>query len=652
MDKLAYWVALPPEEAVPEAHKHVRRYYSILRDTGHLDKIEKAYQMYWGLGDYDSASMSLGGDQDELIKIRINHLRSIISHVLVLVTQNRPALKAVAVNNDVASQNSARLGDTLIDYYFGTKSIEEILKEAAELSLVTSLAYVVMEWDTTQGQEYGATQAGQVIYDGDIKASAKSCLEVISDIYAESNDWYIIREKVNKYDLAAQFPEKAEEICNVKDPDLLEWGDRYFDTIESDLVWRYTLVHRKTPAVPTGRYMRFLEGDIMLTDGPLPYRDTLCFPIHPGKIGGTKLGYTPAFDLLSVNEALNDVWSAIVTNLSTFGVSNVWTPTGSNLNVTQLAGGMNHIEADQKPEAINLSQMPAELMNATDKLRGEMEMLSGINDVVRGNPQASLRSGEALALVAAQAIAYNSGLQQSFYKLLEKVGNGIVGLLKDYATTPKMIAIVGNSRKSYLKQFTGDSLNGIDRVMCEQVSAVSKTTAGRIDIANQLLQAQLLPDPQAYLTLIETGRIDPLLDPVVNEKLLIQQENELLRDGSNPVQAVITEDHSQHIKGHREVLSDPLLKLDPEVLNRVLSHIQEHIMLGSSPEYMQLAPLFGHQPIPPPPMPAMPGVNGEMMQPVANEPTGEMPGIPQPPEGTPAEFDGAIQQQNNMEIPS
>jgi hypothetical protein len=629
-DPMSYWANQAPDDLVGDLYKRVANYYSQLQSNGHYEKIRKAYNQYYGLGEYDSTVVHESGEQGELLRVRINKLRAILNHVLVLVTQNRPALKAVAVNSDVASLMGAKLGETLIDYYMSTRDIEAILKHAAELALVTSRGYVVMDWDPSQGNEYGATADGQVVYDGDVLARAKSALDVAYDIYSEDPVWYVVIDRVNKYDLAAQYPEKAEKIVQLQDSTYDQIDFPFFDHMENDLIYRYQLRHKRTPAVPQGRLLEFLDGEIWLTDGPLPYKDMLVFPTQPGKVGGLSLGYTPAFDLLSVGDVYNSVLSAIVTNVDTFGVNNVWTPAGSNLQINQLAGGLNHLESDVKPEAVNLSQMPPEMFNVVNMVDEIFANLSGINEVVQGTPQASLRSGEALALVAAQAVAYNSGLQQSYVNLAIRVGDGILGLLKEYATTPRLIAIVGQKNRSMARTFSGANLEGIDRVIVEPVNAVTKTTAGKMEIANQLLQQGLIKSPEEYLTLLQTGRPDSMLDGVVTESLLIQQENEFLRDGAMPVMAVLTDDHARHIKGHKEVLSDPYLRTDPAVVERTLAHIQEHINLGTSPMYMQIAPLLMEQPIqpmmgPPGASPMAPG------QPPMAEP---MPAMPEetPPE--------------------
>ena len=47
------------------------------------------------------------------------------------------------------------------------------------------------------------------------------------------------------------------------------------------------------------------------------------------------------------------------------------------------------------------------------------ETVSGVNSVVRGNPEKSIKSGAALATIQAQAIQFMNGLQQSYIFLID-----------------------------------------------------------------------------------------------------------------------------------------------------------------------------------------------------------------------------------------
>ena len=107
-------------------------------------------------------------------------------------------------------------------------------------------------------------------------------------------------------------------------------------------------------------------------------------------------------------------------------------------------------------------------------LEQNMETLSGVNSVARGNPQDSLRSGTSLALVQSQAVQFMSGLQQQYVRLVEDVGTGLINILKEYAKTNRVAQIVGKSNKAYIKEFTGQDLKSINRIVVDFSNPMSK----------------------------------------------------------------------------------------------------------------------------------------------------------------------------------
>jgi hypothetical protein len=258
-----YFAAKPKEEITSDLMDKIDAYYGHLERTGHLEKIEESYRMYYGLGNYSGHKVHQRGDEGEYLQVRLNHYRSVLNHILVLSTQKRPATQCGAINTDYESMVSARLGNSLVDYYFKQDGTEQSIIDAAETSLITSKAYIVESWDVNKGKEYGANpETNEVIYDGDISVAVKSCLEVVEDIYAETPIWYIFRSLVNRYDLAAQYPEMAEQILNHKPEDRDVYKSSLLEVEDNDLVPVWTFRHLPTPALPSGRQIEFLTSDI------------------------------------------------------------------------------------------------------------------------------------------------------------------------------------------------------------------------------------------------------------------------------------------------------------------------------------------------------------------------------------------------------
>jgi hypothetical protein len=601
-----YFAALPSDEAVNEISHKIQIWGKNTIYNNYLSKLNKSMSYYHG--DFsrsgENHGLSYSGEQSELVNFPVNHYRNIGLHLLNMTTANRPNLKTRATNTDFKSQAQAILADGLLEYYFREKNLEDYIKIATEYAIVLGEGYVRMGWNSTAGQVVDEDEeTGEKFYEGDLEFANLSPFDIVRDPSREdqNHEWLIVRTYKNRYSLVAKYPELEEAIMaapSKDDLDNISYSSLSEEKTEDIPV--YEFFHKKSDALPDGRYIVFVSSEAVLYDGPLPYRDIPVYRIAASNRMGTPFGYTTMFDLMPIQESINLLFSTVITNQNAFGVQNVMVPKGADMNLTQLAGGLNIIEYNNlggKPEALNLTNTPAEIFNMLKMLEQQIETISGINSVTRGQPEASLRSAASLALIQAQAVQFSSSLQHSYTRLVENVGTGIIRILKDYAQYPRVAAIAGKAQRIYMKEFSSKDLTGIDRVTVETANTLAKTTAGRLEIANQLMQMGLVKNVDQYFTVLNTGKLENMLEGDQAELLLIRSENERMMDGGQ-VQALATDQHQVHVQEHKALLADPDLRQDPILAELVLNHITEHIELLRNTDPGLLA-ITRQQPLPP-----------------------------------------------------
>ncbi len=624
-DDSIYFAAKPSQKTAEVLESRATEWNNSMNVNGLLDKLRACYSAFHGnfyATDANGHQISFGGEQGELVNFPVNQWSNIATHMITMTVSNRPSMDCRATNTDYKSLVQTYLANQILDYYMREKKLEVYLKKAVEYAVVYGAGFVTMEWDATKGEVVDYIDETKTkIYEGDIVFGNLSPFDVMYDGTKETdneNEWVLIRKWRNKYDLAAKYPEHAEKLKGLATKSSTTNYRLGFMMLnqESDDVEVLEFYHKKSDALPNGRYMMFCSSDIVLQDLPMPYRVLPIFRIAPRGIHGTPWGYTPMFDLLPLQEALNSTFSTILTNQSAFGVQNVLNPRGSDIAVNQLAGGLNVIDYNVNPGApnggaptpLNLTSTPAEVFKMAEIIQQQMELISGINSVARGQPEPSLKSGTALALVQSMALQFISGLQQSYVEMIEGVGTAIIKMLQDFANTPRMVAIAGKSNRSFMKEFSSDDISNIARVVVDVGNPLARTTAGRVQMAEQLLQyGKITPDK--YIQLIHTGNMNAITEDTVHEEFLMKAENEALVDGEVP-EAIFTEQHKEHIDFHRGVLFDPELKKDGALVMRVQQHIQQHLDLLRTTD-PQLLILMNQQPLPPmiaPPM--MPGPGG------------------------------------------
>jgi len=611
MTEMTYWASQPPLECVQACEERTDSYYQALNTSGRLDLYITSYAYYHSILANQISNTGVSG----FSTIAINHYRNLLQHLLTMTVSQRPAFEPRATNSDHSSQTQTILARGLLDYYMRDKHLEVYLRDAVESALLFGEAFLLSEWDSSSGEIYAINpDTNAEVREGDVIYSTAHPLDVIRDVYSSRADdcqWYIVKRLKNKYDLAAKYPELADNIVNFTDTST----NRVFNVAlqslsigDTDLVPLYTLYHNRTPACPDGRVVSYLDNSTILFDGPLPYRTNPVNRIAPSEQIGTPFGYSVMFDLIPVQECLNGIYSTIKTNQETFGVQNVLVPKGSGFGIKEIVGGLNMIEytatgepGGGKPEALNLTKTAPEMFSFMNTLEKLMETLSGVNSVARGDPQASLKSGAALALVQAQAIQFSYNLQYAYTKLLENTGQSTINILRDYASVPRIAAIVGKNNQTEMREFTGKDLSSVNRVLVDQGNPMTRTTAGKVELAQMLVQMKLIDTPEQLLMVIQTGNLEVMTEGRTQELLGIKSENEFMSDGKK-VPVMITDDHLLHIHEHKCVLSDPAARtaegIGAQIATVTMAHIQEHAAMLQNPEIAPLLMLLGQQPVP------------------------------------------------------
>lgn len=581
-----YWCK-PTDECIQALVKRTSEYYQYITATGKMALWRLVFEQY-NRGFITLGSVSRGGVEGELLNLPINEFRNIADHVIGFTTQDKLAFEPQPINNDYTTAAQVTLAKGILNDYAKNKGMDGTCDHTAENAYLFGEGSVVKLFNENIGDLKFVDTDNQKIYrKGDIQFLEVNPTNLIRDIHIQQfkdNQWFIVRLFVNKYDLAAQYPKKAKEICEKAIS--TDWDNTRITATrgeKSDLIPLFMAFHKKTSSLPFGRQLFYLDSDTWLEDQHLEYREFPVYTMMPAPVESINFGYTVAFDLLPCQQVLDIVDGGHATNLTNFLVSNILVPDGCNLGVADLVGSMNLLKYNAqagKPEALNLVMFPPEGPTFRAFVVQRMETLAGINAQVRGMPDENITSGSQSALQDARAIRFNSRFAKAWAQMCADLASGILHDLQDHPEDIRTGLVAGKGNRSYLKEFYGSDVNMIDRVNVTLGSAYANTDAGRIEIAKDMVMNGMITDPKEYLEVIETGSLDPLTEGPHRELMLIKGENEKLSEGG-VCKAVISDDHPTHILEHKNVIADPGLRLsnDPKaaaIVNNTLTHIAEH----------------------------------------------------------------------------
>lgn len=665
-----YFANLPTRDCAFEVWGRIEEYFNEMRRTGRLALYRNAYTNFY-MGWIYRASMWRAGEQGELTRSFWNHSRNILIHLKTQTTQNKITYKTQVMNSNSKSANIVEFGNGLAMRYAEAPEydLDGRGRQSVEDTLVWGDSAIVALWNRFKGDPMAQDpMTGQILRDGDMDYFNVTPMDHIINCSVQSRDqtqWRIIRRWVNKYDWAAMYPQLAGKV------------DKYNDTEGSYATKLVTLIHHdnetipifyffheKTPAVPQGRFMVLADPDCVFEDGPLDYGDGQRgydhVPVYDNiveVVQGSPYGYSRYFDILPIQQSLNELVSALVSNNMNFAIQCVMAAKGSNLQWQELATGMSFIEFDPKvgemgvPKALNLLASAPESYSFLEMHIKNMETIAGINAMVRGNPESDITSGQYAALVTVQSVIFNSGLQKAYARLMERVMTGTIRTIKKNMIGKKIVRIVGETSEPYLKEFISSDLQDIESVTVDLVNPMIQTPAGKMAMADTLMKTGLIKDAQQYIGVYTEGDLPQLYRRQETQLKLIKQENEAILKGQSP-EVAVTDNHVAHILEHTQVFDNIEARMNPNAPHVVagMAHVQLHMNMLLGGQDPRTGAVTG------PINPVLAGIIGDPTLPPGTPSQIQLPPMPPPgmaPGGpSPAQTQGAKQPQSPAGAPS
>lgn len=615
MTDLQYWAMEDDQKLADTVKKKFDEYDQYVESVGRIERLRKSWEFLNGLTD-GAAGLRRGGKAGELVRISINNYRAFANNIHVLLTQAKSHFEVQAETMDFKSQAECVIGKSVVTYYNDEAKIGTKFSQSVLSALGNAEVFMELDWDEGKGREFAVNPAtGKVERGGDITARTHHTLNVARDIHQrspENNRWYIVRDWMDKWELAASAPEHRDHILQQKgaEDDYKSRRGSVYQKIKGalpagggDNIEVFRLYHDKTMACPLG-------VDALICGGKVLRRKTIeeCYGELPikrfaaGDIEGSFLAYSPLWDLIPLCEAADFLSTAAMTNAMNLAFTNIWS-NDPNLRMEQLTTALGKITSATKPEALNLAQSSPEIGKQLEYLHQKSQFLTGINSVAAGQPEAvsNIKSGNGLALILSTAVQFQSVVQERYADFRSEVMSLLIKILQKKAELPMVIAISGRGKASYAKTFKKDQIQKVRRVKCMVGSPIMATIGGRMQIADNI--AAKYPQAvsvNAYIAVLETGNLDHIEGKSFNESMLLLSENEAL-SGGKEIPVNILEKHPVHIFDHLAMISTPEAKENPDLVANATAHIMEHFRLWDklTREFPHLLPIIGIPPLAP-----------------------------------------------------
>lgn len=598
-----YFANQEVEKCVSRCIDHIDTYFLEMNRTGRINIYRNSYFKYFQ-GFILKGAIFHSGQEGELSNTYINHYGNLVTHTVNMVCQQKIAYEPQATVSDAQAQDQIKQAKGILFVYSNDVKADlgGKLRLSTEMSTVFGESYVSALWNKELGRTLATDydeESGEIsINEGDNEIEVWTPFDIIIDVNladASRKQWLILRRWENKFDVAARYPDWAKEIVSLSTAGSLgETQLTYSLTDENDILPVYYFIHKKTTSVPTGRLTIFIDDHVILADGKNPYRNAEIpvFRMAARELWGSPFGYTRAFDALPMQEMVDRLTSAILTNELTFAIQNVLIARGSSISWENLFGGLNVIEWDSslgeagKPSSLQLTSSPPETFTFIDKTIQNMGTIMGVNEVVRGNPDLVLKgqvSGAALALMSSNSITFNSDLQQAYVRLAEQVATQIIYNLQDFGFPDmgeqqpmnRQGMSMSATKKYFNKQYGKQDIDKIDRIVVKYGNPLAQTISGRMQIAEWYKDMGLLKTPADMEQVLETGSLEPATEAIESEMHLIKEENEALLRGEQ-VPVLWADVHTLHFPEHLAKIANLEARNNPKVLQAFKNHLDQH----------------------------------------------------------------------------
>ena len=617
-----YWATLTGSDLASAIEDKEDAYFETARNRGLLALWVIAYAAHHGLTpedlrDFATQQIGFQGNELELLRFHINLVRSYARQQTTLALGEDAAFKAMVVNSDHRSQAKAEIVDRILNGFY-KRYCAPFDEKVGESDGVLGEGGTHTRWDFVGGDTMKVPQpipmpdGTQLDHYVQKKSGAPYDTVVypwchVHETRASGEElWCVIRESESKWNTIAQFPQLKEQILNVSTGiDRYDFGTLFrledLEIANKDLITVKHFYHARCAAIPEGRYT-ILYADVILYDGPCPTKRGMPFAaMRSGEFIETSLGYADVWDLIAVQQAINQVNSDELQNYATFGRQSIGIEKGTEVTIDAIAKGTAFYfpQGGKSPQAVQLVAVPETLPDLKQYLHKQLDTISGQNAASRGDPDPNVRSGEMQALNHSIAISYQSFRQKAARRYRIRKAEILVDMIDRYAETPFFVEVAGVEQRSYVAEYTREDLSGIERITIDQVSPMMQSIAGRLQVYQQVAGIQDPSERAAAYEFITTGNTTAFMAQDRATDLCIRRENEDLVTGERPVSVNACDDPYKHMPKHfaqRQLImaSD---NPDVEAIKRIDDHMLEHqnAYLGLSPV---LAAMFQ---IPPPP---------------------------------------------------
>jgi hypothetical protein len=244
------------------------------------------------------------------------------------------------------------------------------------------------------------------------------------------------------------------------------------------------------------------------------------------------------------------------------------------------------------PEILSTNELPDSFENEEERLLSEFSQISGVSDFgISSEIITSGISGVALELLLEQESDRLLGTSDQIKYALVEIGKNILRLYKQFASQKRLSKIEDENGKIEMFYWNKSDISS-DDVVIDTTNELGETLSQRRNMVFELLKAGLLQDEngklsasakQKTLEMLGFGTWQNSNDLSSMHIKKAGKENIDFISGKEP-KVLSIDEHNLHIESHTAFVLSNDFDDKPEILSKILCHIDEHKKLAKEIE--------------------------------------------------------------------
>jgi hypothetical protein len=543
---------LKPSERA-EIVSFVRKQYQKCKDTRHKQEAQWYVNLAFYFGKQNvslsysrTAGFRLNTPQAPYWRARpvINKIKPIIRRELAKLLSTEPTAYVVPASSEDQDLFAAQAGQNIWESLYDKHKLHKIIRSAAFWTSITGNSFIKAYWDPTAIDPDNPTVLGDLAYYAINPFSIFVPSLTVEDIEKQP---YVIEAQMRDLEWAQ-----------------LNWGDKVTEPIQasgrSDAIMDsgfLKLIGAEDPPLESvevvemwikpGQFKLFPEGGMVTLVNDQLVQYIKGHPYSHNKYPYAHLGLidTGGFyrdcvinDLISPQREFNRTRGQIQEAKNRMAKPQLLAAKGSidASKITTEPGQVIFYRIGLPPPSpLPLQPLPQYVIDETQRIKEDMDDISGQHDVSRGTVPPGVSAATAISYLQEQDDTMLSSTVREIETAAEKIAKISLALVVQFWDTPRMVKVTGTDGSFDAKVFEGAQLNGNTDIRVEKDSALPTSRSAKQAFLMDLMKMGFISSDRG-LELMEVGGLNKLYDQIQVDRRQAQREN--LRIQGMPMEVI------------------------------------------------------------------------------------------------------------------